>query len=145
VLLVTLSFALALAAMAALLVIPFYDGVTASSAVSGGEARPAVARPATLVEVNGPWVVWLLAAPVLVAGAPLALGGTGAWRPACVVAALLLVGLSALGAFSIGLYYLPSALAMAAASGAAFLTRDTTGAGTRRDSESRAATRGRRA
>ena len=61
----------------------------------------------------------LLAFPVLLAMLPLALNGTRFRVPArAISAALLLVG-SVLAGFSIGLYYLPSALAMIVAAGSA--------------------------
>ena len=56
--------------------------------------------------------IGLLAVPVVLAALPLALNATRLRTPArAVAAALLLIG-SLLTGFSIGLYYLPSALAM---------------------------------
>ena len=60
-------------------------------------------------------IIGMLALPAVVAALALALNGTRLRTPARVVAAALLLIGSLLAGFSIGLYYLPSALAMVVA------------------------------
>lgn len=68
--------------------------------------------------------IGMLALPVLSAALPLALNGTRLRTPARAVAAALLLG-SILTGFSIGLYHLPSALAMTVAAILASATSST--------------------
>lgn len=74
------------------------------------EATSAASR--TLVAANGPRVFVVLAVPGVLAGVPLLLGRASVRRPAAVTSAFLLGGFSLLTGFSVGLFYLPSALAM---------------------------------
>ena len=121
-LLVALSLVLALLASGVLLVVPTYTGVRASvrasEAVTPGGAvvqRTNEIRRATLVEVNGPRVLRVLAVPVVLAALPLAANWTRLRTAARALAALLLTGFALVTGFSIGLFYLPTAGAMVAA------------------------------
>lgn len=69
--------------------------------------------------------IGMLALPVVLAALPLALNGTRLRTPARAVAAALLLLGSVLTGFSIGLYYLPSALAMTVAAILASATSST--------------------
>lgn len=96
---------------------PAYEGVSGTAALPGEPGGEATRFTATLIEVNGLYVIWLLAVPILLTGVPLlvirrpAAGRVGRkillWVPA---AALL--GFCAMAIFSIGLFYLPAALAL---------------------------------
>ena len=117
-LLVALSLVLALLASGVLLVVPTYTGVSASEAFTSGGAvvqRTNEIRRATLVEVNGPRVLRVLAVPVMLAALPLAANWTRLRTAAQALAALLLTGFALVTGFSIGLFYLPTAGAMVAA------------------------------
>jgi hypothetical protein len=94
-----ISLALAIAAAMLLLAYPAYSGL---GGVRGTRA--------TLVEVNGQWAIIPVALPVVVALVPVMFPH----RVIRIIAAVVLGGFTALGAFSIGLFYLPAALAMAA-------------------------------
>lgn len=89
--LTAVSFSLAVAASIAWLVVPAYS--------PGG---------ATLLEVNGPWVLLLLAFPVLIALLPLVFPK----QAIRIIAAIILGGFAFLGGFSIGLFYFPSVVTM---------------------------------
>ena len=96
---------------------PIYQGVSVTAAIPGDVASESTRVSATLIDVNGLRVLPLLLAPVvLTALALLAVLLTDAWsakRKALVwVSAVLLLGFCALGSFSIGLFYLPAALAL---------------------------------
>jgi hypothetical protein len=95
-----LSLALAIAAAVFLLAYPAYSGL---GGVRGTRA--------TLLEVNGEWALVPVLLPVVVALVPVMFPH----RVIRIIAAVVLGGFTALGAFSIGLLYLPAALAMAAA------------------------------
>ncbi len=96
---------------------PVYQGVSTTPTTPGGTATYATRQTATLVERNGLWVLWLLLVPVLLSGlALLIIRSTEAghkrrkvflWIPA-----LALLAFCAVGMFSIGVFYLPSALRM---------------------------------
>lgn len=117
------AFALAAGGSAALLFVPVYQGRQASVQVgtpTGDAAQPpplpatqerSVSR--TLLEVNGPGVLGVLAVPVVLAGLPLALARHRrlSWA-ARGVAAVLLLGYVVVTGFSIGLTYAPAALVM---------------------------------
>ncbi len=62
----------------------------------------------TLLQVNGPQVIVLLVLPVLVTLAPLLFPS----RVTRVIATVLICGFTLVGSFTIGLFYLPAALAM---------------------------------
>ena len=74
----------------------------------------------TFVEAHGGWVVPLLLVPIAIAAAPLARGRTSTVTTACGV---ILVVLSLITGFSIGLYYMPSALLLLIGAGMVELGR----------------------
>jgi hypothetical protein len=92
-----------MAAAGFLLIYPTYSGFS--------DNRPA---RATLLEVNGQWAMVPILLPVVLALVPVMFPH----RAIRIIAAVVLGGFTALGAFSIGLFYLPAALAMAVAAGA---------------------------
>jgi hypothetical protein len=94
---------LALIAAVAALTLPLY--ATASS-TAGSQVE--VLGTATALEVNGPSALVGVALPVLVAAAPLVFPDR-LWAPSAVSAALLVIFVVVAG-FSIGLFYLPTAL-----------------------------------
>ena len=95
--LTALAFALAIAAFIFLLVCPVYRGVG-----SGGVTY------ATLIEVNGRWVIGLMMFPVLVALVSLVVR-----KQVVRIIAAIVMGLFVLiGAMSIGLLYLPAGILM---------------------------------
>jgi hypothetical protein len=101
---------LAVATAIVLLVVP--TGRQESCFVGIGGETSCSSRSTTLPESDGWDVLAVLAIPVVIAGAPLMLGSTRLRRPALVVSSLLLLAFAALGAASIGLFYLPVAAAM---------------------------------
>jgi hypothetical protein len=101
---------LAVATAIVLLVVP--TGRQESCFVGIGGETSCSSRSTTLPESDGWDVLAVLAIPVALAGAPLMLGSTRLRRPALVVSSLLLLAFAALGAASIGLFYLPAAAAM---------------------------------
>ena len=97
---------------------PAYEGMSVTPALPGEEPSGGAVRfTTTLVEVNGLYVLLWLLLPVLVTGIGLlaihlannsyARHRTILW---CAVVALL--GFCAVGVFSIGVFYLPAALAL---------------------------------
>ena len=72
----------------------------------------------SLLQEEGPSVVFIIAIPVVVAVAPLALRRTRWRKNASIAAGVLLLAFSILGAASIGLFYLPSGIASLLASNA---------------------------
>ena len=96
---------------------PIYQGVSVTAAIPGDVAIESTRVSATLIDVNGLRVLPLLLAPVaLTALALLAALLTDAWsakRKVLVwVSAVLLLGFCVVGSFSIGVFYLPAALAL---------------------------------
>jgi hypothetical protein len=101
-----ISFLLALAASILFLVIPTYNGETRSTDAQG---HTTVTRTqATLLEVNGRWTLLSLGVPVLIALIPVLIPKRGVR----IGAAILLGVFAIIGGFSIGLFYVPSALTM---------------------------------
>ena len=100
-----------------LLVGPVYQGVSETAVTPGGVASESRRFTATLVEVNGLRVLPLLLAPValtalallaaLITGVGLARRSVFMW-----VSSVLLLGFCAVGIFTIGLFYLPAAVAL---------------------------------
>ena len=88
------SFSLALASSALLLVAPVY------SSGSGGNA--------TLLQVNGPRILIPLAIPLVVSLLPM----LSRRRGVCIGAAIVLSAFCIVSGFSIGLFYAPSAVTM---------------------------------
>jgi hypothetical protein len=68
-------------------------------------------RSAALIQVNGPQVVVPLTLPVAIASLPLVFGR----RAVRIAAAVLLGSFAVIGGFTIGMFYLPAALAMGVA------------------------------
>lgn len=109
--------ALAAAASTWLAVWPcFYRGVEAVAVPPGSAPQPAVGRStcASLLEVNGLQVLWVLILPVALAG--VAVWGAG-WRRRWLLATatVALAAFSVLGGFSVGLAYLPAVAALVVA------------------------------
>lgn len=119
---VVVSFLLAAAASTFWLLAPAVAIVSGGTATTGAVGPPPpppsveVDRQ-TLLEQSGddPQTMGMLALPVALAALTLALNGTRLRVPARAVAAALLLTGSILAGFSIGLPYLPSALAMTVA------------------------------
>ncbi len=103
------SFGLALAAVIILLLVPAYSGVRETHYANGAHSH--VTTRATMVQINGSWVLLPMLFPVLVAVVPL-IARTQAAR---VASTIVLFGFVVVAGFSIGLFYLPTALAMVVA------------------------------
>jgi hypothetical protein len=109
------AFLLALAASVLLLVVPVYNSERSSTLTDGSRRTQPVTTTvsrSTLLQENGPAVLVTLSVPLLVTVVPLLPRGTarrGAWRLA---SALVLTVLCILAGFSIGLFYLPAAVAL---------------------------------
>jgi len=104
-----LAFLTSIAAFIYLLYAPFYQYVRVIDTPGDGET---IRGTATLVEVNGTWVVILLAVATLVSGLPLfvALWWSALQRLVTWLSALLLMAYSIAGSFTIGLAFAPSAI-----------------------------------
>lgn len=100
-----LAAVLAATATAWLLVAPVYAGLSEDSMGNRSETR------ATLLEVNGPQVLVVLAIPVVLACLPLLATGR-AWQPVSILATVTLGVVVALGILSIGIFYAPAAMAL---------------------------------
>lgn len=114
--LVMISFLLAILVFGLSLFVPVYSGISGGGITvmpgSGVPAPKGISEHrfrATLGEVNGAKVFLLLAIPVFVAGLPLLFR----LRGVRMLSAVLLFGFVIIGAASIGLFYIPSAIAMA--------------------------------
>lgn len=114
------AFGLTLAASVALLLAPTVERQESSCGVTGSTARTLPTdQPAcvdrvshvNLLQEEGISVVFVLAVPVVVAGLALALQWTRWSRNAALGAGTVLALLAVLGAASIGLFYLPGAVA----------------------------------
>jgi hypothetical protein len=88
---------------------PSYQGT--SETVSSSGAVTSTSGSATLIAVNGSWVIFLLCVPVILAALGL-LGAVRGQRVLVWVSTAVLLGFVVLGGFSIGLFYFPSALAL---------------------------------
>ena len=100
-----------------LVVVPVYQGVSTTAVTPGGVASESTRVTATFIEVNGLGVLTLLLAPVVLTAlalmAVLTIHVRLAMRRVLLwVAAVLLLGFGAVGIFSIGLFYLPAAVAL---------------------------------
>ena len=96
---------------------PVYQGVSVSAVAPGAPANVPTKTTATLIEVNGWSVLPILLVPAALTGwALLTILKTNAGqtrrRIIVWVASVLLLGFCILGSFSIGIFYLPSALAL---------------------------------
>ena len=112
---VLLSLGLATLASGALLVLPSYSG--ASAVVTSGGVETTASFRATLLEVNGAGVLGILAFPIVLSLAALLPWPGSVRTPVVAIGAVLLCGFAVLGAMSIGLFFLPSAVAMCFALG----------------------------
>lgn len=120
------SFALAALASVAFVFLPVIGGQERSGGLSAESGRVTIGpsgSPAaqsaegdssgsTLPERQGLGIVGVLAIPVVISGVAAALSGVRQRRVVQGVAAALLVGWVLLGLASVGLFYVPSALAM---------------------------------
>lgn len=95
--LVAISLGLSAVASAFLLLVPTGTGV---------EAGQIVGR--TLLEINGSRVIGLLLVPIFISLVPLLFPG----RPALIIATTLICGFTVVGSFTVGLFYVPAAVAM---------------------------------
>ena len=105
---------LALAASTAFLVLPTTTRTTATSD-SAGSPSPTIVTHHTLLEHEGSSVLLVLAVPVLVAALGTLVPAGPRARPVRAAAAFLLWAFAVLGAASVGLAYVPAAIAMTAA------------------------------
>ena len=122
------SHALAWVAVVLLVFMPFYRGESATATPKGAIPGEVVQSTATLIEVNGWGVLPILLVPVVISGigllAALVAGrGLILRRAPLVIAGLLLMGFCIAGSFTIGMFYLPAALAMAVSGAASFVQR----------------------
>jgi hypothetical protein len=101
---------LAVVATVVLLVVPTGREESISTGPSGVTIRSS--RSTTLVQSDGLDVLVLLAIPVVLTGLPLVFRRPRWRRVALLAASVLLLVLVVLGAASIGLFYLPAAVAM---------------------------------
>jgi len=109
-----LAIAWSCAASLYLLLVPAYSTLGATVQASEQDVVSSadhVAGTATLLQVNGLQVLFILAVPVVVAFIPL-LVPQGVKRSAAAVAGILVGLFSVLGAMSIGLLYMPAAMAL---------------------------------
>jgi hypothetical protein len=111
--LLLLPFVLALLAAVVLLVIPTGREESVSISSTGEITRHS--RSTTLVQSDGWSVLVRLAVPVAFAGVPLALRRTRWRRGALVAASVLLLAFVVAGLLSIGVIFLPAAIAMVTA------------------------------
>ncbi len=96
---------------------PVYQGVSVTAAAPGAPANEPTKTTATLIEVNGWGVLPILLVPAALTGLALLTvlrtnSGQTRRRVLVWVPAVLLLGFCILGSFSIGIFYLPSALAL---------------------------------
>ena len=100
-----------------LVVGPVYQGVSETAVTPAGVASESSRVTATLIELNGWSVLPLLLVPVVLTALALMSVRTTRVRLAMRrvlswVSAVLLLGFCAVGIFSIGLFYLPAAIAL---------------------------------
>jgi len=119
------SHLLAWVAFVLLVFVPIYQSESVAAVPEGaGPSQPGRVT-ATLIGVNGWSVLPIVLAPVAISGAGL-LGvilvgpGRALRRAPLGISTLLLLGFCIAGSFSIGLFYLPAALAMAVSGAVSF-------------------------
>tara|TARA_B100000378_G_scaffold261160_1_gene242353 strand:- start:191 stop:619 length:429 start_codon:yes stop_codon:yes gene_type:complete len=100
---------------------PIYQAESVTAAVPGAPANEPTKTTATLIEVNGWCVLPILLVPAALTGLALVTilktnAGQTSRRVLVWVASVLLLGFCILGSFSIGIFYLPSALALVVSS-----------------------------
>ncbi|PKB64095.1 MAG: hypothetical protein BZY80_04165 [SAR202 cluster bacterium Io17-Chloro-G2] len=122
------SHLLAWVAFGLLVFAPFYQGESVTATPAEAVPSQPVQTTATLIEINGWGVIPIVLAPVVISGAGLLgviFAGPGlVWRRAPLgLATLLLLGFCVAGAFSIGMFYLPAALAMAVSAAVGLIQR----------------------
>ena len=100
-----ISFLLAVLASVLSFTLPLYRGQAGLQ--RSGEPITVQVWHATLSSV-GPSIYYILAIPVIIAGVPILLR----YRTARIISAVLLTGYLVIGAASIGVFYLPSAIMM---------------------------------
>jgi len=110
--LVTVGAVAAVAAAAYLAFAPVYQGFETGRAAPPGVAATPWEERATLAEVNGSRIYMTLLIPILLAGAPLLFPRPAGRRVASWLGGTLLLAFSILGAFTVGLLFLPAALAV---------------------------------
>lgn len=103
-----------LVATAYFIVVPVHSSRRATIATSAASATPETVGAKRLLDVN-PRAAVVLVMPLLLSASPLVVRRRRARRSITFVAATLLSGLCILGAMTIGLLFLPSALALWAA------------------------------
>lgn len=111
--LVAVSALLVLVGALVLLLVPTSSEQT-TTVVQGREVT--TTRDRSLLDSEGSWVAILLAVPVALAAIAAFLQRGSAWRPAVIVVAVLLGGLALVSSASIGIFLLPGAGVMVAAS-----------------------------
>ena len=114
----SISHLLAWVAVVLLVFVPVYSGASATATSAGAIPSQPVQATATFIEVNGWGVLPFILVPVAISGAGLLgviLVGPGRVlrRAPLGISALLLLGFFIAGSLSIGIFYLPAALAMA--------------------------------
>ena len=102
----TVSFLLAAFGSVLSLTLPLYRAQMTLQ--RSGEPSTLQVRHETLPNVNGPSVYYRLAIPVIIAGLPFLLR----FCAVRIICAALLTGWVVIGAASIGIFYVPSAIAM---------------------------------
>ena len=105
-----------LIATAYFVVVPVYGTSAEAVWTSAGPSTPHTVPSGRLLDAN-PQVAIALVVPVLLSAFPLFFRRHRAQRSATFAAAVLLTGACALGAMTIGLFYLPGALALWLAAG----------------------------
>ena len=96
---------------------PVYQGVAITPATPGGVASESTRFTATLTAENGLILLLLLLAPMVLTGLALLAvllthAGQARRKSLLWLSAFLLLGFCAVGIFSIGMFYLPAALAL---------------------------------
>jgi hypothetical protein len=107
---------LLLVVVASLVLLFAPTGTSETGCSPSGVCRPRVAHP-SLVDVQGWGVAVPLSVPVAVVGVAVALRRTRVGRTAAVAAGVLLSGFVLLSALSVGVFYLPGAVAMFVSAG----------------------------
>jgi hypothetical protein len=102
-----------------LLVVPMYSGASSTRTIeNGGTVTKMTDRGLSGIDLHIGWTALIpMAVPILLALLPLLLRNPRARRRALAAAAIITGVLVVLGAASIGLFYLPGAIALAVAFG----------------------------
>lgn len=101
-----------LAAVVLLLFIPFYEGVSVSQSVGGSAVQRS--QTATLIAVNGARALLILAVPVLATVSALLPWPPRFRRSIDALGATVVTVFVLLGAFTVGLFFVPAAAALIA-------------------------------